>query len=564
MDIGGNGGHVRALTHRLRSLWATYANGRRAHAALVKAMTVLRTGGPVVFARQLVAKLAAPHRAIGETERHPNAEEDARGYAEWRARHVPRSGIGVGAFALSALIIEDNEPEEWRRRTRARLEAMGIRWAVASDDGLETTKWRIVIRAGEVLDRDGLASVLEAGKKSNAGMIFADHDYLDDCGKLVRPYFKGQRNVRLTLSTPEWLGPCLLRTDACWWGGGARRVELLASRTLLGAKTVEHVPSMMAHLPLAAKAAVRSRLRSGLRRLLESEPGMGGAPDTRCWRHGAVSAPVSVVVPFRGRPGLLAGCLEAIVHGGHDRTQIVLVCNGGMSSSIARLARRVGAVVIDRPGPFNFSALCNAGAAQADGDVLLFLNNDVALIQDGWVLGMLREYSDPSVGVVGNLLLYPDGTVQHAGVALGFGTAAGHLYRYYDARERGYHGTLQAARDCFAVTGACLMIRRAALDEVGGWDERLPVDFNDVLLCARVWNAGGRVVWTPHSQLMHLESQTRQRRVREEDLYAFRQVCPFQVDPFYSPHLRKEEPGFEFAAFVAHGLSASVHSVDVM
>jgi O-antigen biosynthesis protein len=228
---------------------------------------------------------------------------------------------------------------------------------------------------------------------------------------------------------------------------------------------------------------------------------------------GPVSGRVSIVIPFKDRVELLRGCLRSLHRGSYRDVEIILVDNGSTRRRTARylhrLQERDAAVVVDCPGPFNFSRVCNQGASRATGEYLLFLNNDVEVQTPDWLQRMLRLARQPEVGVVSATLLYPDATIQHAGL---FPRPDGrwiHAYRGcpWDTDENG--GLLRRTRTVPAVSGACLMIRRDLFAAMGGFDERLPLTYNDVDLCCRVRRKQLLVVVTPHAQLLHFECLSR-------------------------------------------------------
>ena len=226
------------------------------------------------------------------------------------------------------------------------------------------------------------------------------------------------------------------------------------------------------------------------------------------WR----DARVSVVVPFRDQPGLLRNCLNSLARVTTLRPEVVLVDNGSTDPRTHRLVarqQRTGAVVVADAGPFNFSRLCNAGAAAATGDYLLFLNSDTEGVGRRWLARLTRIASDPRVGAVGATLLYPDRTLQHAGL---FPRADGlwvHPHRGRPADFPGDAGELLGPRTVPAVTAACMLLRRDAFDAVGGFDEAYPVAYNDVDLCVRLRATGRRVVMCPSARLYHYEGVTR-------------------------------------------------------
>ena len=158
---------------------------------------------------------------------------------------------------------------------------------------------------------------------------------------------------------------------------------------------------------------------------------------------------------------------------------------------------------------FNYSALNNFGEKFATGEYLLLLNNDTEVITAAWLEEMVMYAQQKRVGCVGAKLLYPDDTIQHAGVGFGIGGVAGHLHKYYPASSDGYMGRLNYVQDVYADTAACLLIRKEIYDEVGGLDESYAVAFNDVDFCVRVRQAGYTNVFTPFAQLYHYESKSR-------------------------------------------------------
>lgn len=227
----------------------------------------------------------------------------------------------------------------------------------------------------------------------------------------------------------------------------------------------------------------------------------------------ALTARVSIVIPFRDQPELLRNCLRSLKATSYRNSEIVLIDNGSTDPRtlrlLSRLAGRPRYRVVTAPGPFNFSRLCNLGAARADSDHLLFLNNDTEVISRQWLEEMLHIASDPRVGIVGATLLYPDRTIQHVGL---FPRSDGlwvHPHRGDSVDESGEHGELHAPRTVPAVTAACLLIRRSVFEELHGFDERFPVAYNDVDLCLRVRRRNLLVTITPKARLLHYEGLTR-------------------------------------------------------
>jgi len=203
--------------------------------------------------------------------------------------------------------------------------------------------------------------------------------------------------------------------------------------------------------------------------------------------------------------------------------------------------------VIPAPGPFNYPRLINLGASHARGELLMTLNNDIEAFEPDWLNEMVSQVSRPGVGLVGCLLLYPDRSVQHAGVIVGLSGVAGHMYADAAPDDPGYAGRIYVTQDLSAVTGACQLMRRSLFEQLGGLDERhLAVAYNDIDFCLRVREAGLRVIYTPHARLLHRHSASRGSDVRVERLASFtwereymrsRWAHVMFDDPFFNPNL---------------------------
>ena len=179
---------------------------------------------------------------------------------------------------------------------------------------------------------------------------------------------------------------------------------------------------------------------------------------------------------------------------------------------------------------FNYSALNNFGEQYATGEYLLLLNNDTEVITPNWLEEMVMYAQQKRVGCVGAKLLYPDDTIQHAGIGFGIGGVAGHLHKYFPAASDGYMGRLNYVQDVYGDTAACLLIRREIYDEMNGLDESYAVAFNDVDFCVRVREAGYTNVFTPFAQLYHYESKSRGTEDNPEKQKRFQgEVLRFQA-----------------------------------
>lgn len=261
---------------------------------------------------------------------------------------------------------------------------------------------------------------------------------------------------------------------------------------------------------------------------------------------------VSVIIPTRDRAYLLEACLKGLFKNTAPADLDVIVIDNESSEpatlALFALYEQSGRIRrIPLAGGFNFSRACNIGANAARHDLILLLNNDVEPIDCHWLECLVGELDDPTVGAAGNLLLFPDGFVQHGGVTLGAGTVARHSFHFLDPKDGGDRGLLNQRRDMSAVTAACLLTRKALWQRLGGMDEqKLTVAFNDVDYCLKVREAGFRIVWTPEAAMLHRESVSRgaddtpqklQRFAREERAMYERWSDTLKADPYYNPNL---------------------------
>lgn len=226
---------------------------------------------------------------------------------------------------------------------------------------------------------------------------------------------------------------------------------------------------------------------------------------------------VSIVIPTKDHADILAQCLESVFSKtSYPKYDVTLVENNSTEDRTFEYYKTVqethpNITVVTWPGKgFNYSAICNYGAARCDGDLLLFLNNDTEVISPEWMESMAGFFARPEVGVVGAKLLYRDGLVQHGGVWASM-DHCGHYGELLSRNDGGYMETLRYPTDCAAVTGACQMIRRDLFERVGGLDESLAVVLNDVDLCLKADQEGYLVVFDPQSVLYHNEHTSRGR-----------------------------------------------------
>jgi GT2 family glycosyltransferase len=206
--------------------------------------------------------------------------------------------------------------------------------------------------------------------------------------------------------------------------------------------------------------------------------------------------------------------------------------------------------------PFNYSTLNNFAVKKAQGKYLLFLNNDTQVITPDWIEGMVEQAQRPSIGAVGALLLFPDDTIQHAGVIGGIFYSCGHSHKRFKLGDTGYFNQLNTVNNYSAVTGACIMCRHEVFDEIEGFDETFAVNYNDIDLCFKMIAKGYHNIYLPHVMLYHYEAKTRGYDLLNDSKKA-RLFCEgkyFQTkwklliehDPCYNPNLTIEKEDYSF------------------
>jgi GT2 family glycosyltransferase len=257
---------------------------------------------------------------------------------------------------------------------------------------------------------------------------------------------------------------------------------------------------------------------------------------------------VSIIIPSRS-PVEVGRCLASLAAKvKYPHLEVVVVANNLETAEARSYFEDLGKQhrVLWYDEPFNYSAINNWAARQTDGAHLLFLNDDTEVIEPESIEAMLEWSQQDQIGAVGAKLLYPNDLIQHAGVIVGFFGSCDHFHKFHAASDEGYLGSLKAIRNFSAVTAACMMVRRAVFDQVGGFDERLRVVFNDVDLCLRIGEAGYRIVYTPYALLYHYEHASRRRTSTSllpvEDDLRFKDRWRERLlegDPYYNPNLSR-------------------------
>lgn len=430
----------------------------------------------------------------------------------------------------------------------ARADALGAALSVA--DG----SWVAILDPGDELGDDAFLRVAEAVRDDpGADVVYSDEDEQDGDG--TGPFRKPNWSPEY-LEGLDYFGRLTAYRRSVVDRAGGFRPDLdgahewdLALRVTELTEHIVHVarPMCRRRVPLRDRwrdervrdASRRAALDRYSRRGRQARVEVLDTPGCLLVRPRLdAEPPVTVVIPTAGsrRPVrgadvvLVENCLRGLAaRTDYQRFDVVLVVGETEPPGLRRRAEellgpgRVRLVAV--PGPFDFSLACNTGALFARGEYLLLLNDDTEPIEPQWLRLLVERAQDPAVGAVGAKLLFEDGRVQHAGVFQNRDNVPNHIH-FHAPDGAGYHGSLHVTLNHTAVTGACLLIRRAAFLDVGGLTDELPLGFGDVDLCLKLREQGLRNVLVNAARLHHYESSSRDATVREGEYATFRALWP--------------------------------------
>ena len=408
-------------------------------------------------------------------------------------------------------------------------------------------------------------------KEPQTDVIYSDEDKVDMSGKkFFEPHFKSDYNIDLLCTMNYICHLFVVRKDVMERAGlfescydGAQDHDFIL-RCTEKAEHIVHIPKVLYHWRCHAQStsenpesklyafengckAVKAHYdRIGIPAEVEQGPFYGMYRTHYLWKEQPL---VSILIPNKDHVADLKKCMDSIEEKSTYRNfEFIIVENNSTSEEIfayyEELKKDPKIRVIRWEKEFNYSAINNYGARYANGEYLLFLNNDVTVITEGWLTEMLGMCQRREVGAVGVKLLYPDDTIQHAGCVIGIGGIAGHMFVNMPANRTGYLHKASILQDMSAVTAACMMMKKAAFEEVGGFTEELSVAFNDVDLCLKVRETGRLIVYDPYVQLYHMESKTRGAEDSQEKVRRFQEEIEYirchwidilkKGDPYYN------------------------------
>lgn len=413
-------------------------------------------------------------------------------------------------------------------------------------------------------------------------LIYSDEDKVSMNGKrYFEPHFKSDYNPDLLCSMNYFCHLVVVKRSLAERAGllngefdGAQDYDFVLRCTEQSGQIV-HIPKVLYHWRAHENSTAenpeskRYAFEAGMRAIqahydrlgLPAEVSMGEYPGLyRTTWHWQEQPLVSILIPNKDHTEDLDKCIQSIEQKSTYRNyEYIIIENNSEEEETFAYYKKLQesnekARVVYWDGEFNFSAINNFGASHARGEYLLLLNNDTEMIHPDCLWQLLGYCMREDVGAVGARLYYEDGTIQHAGVVLGFGGIAGHTFIGFEHNANGYFSRIICAQDYSAVTAACMMTKKSVFEEVGGLTEELVVAFNDIDYCMKVREMGKLVVYNPYAQLYHYESKSRgledspekiERYYREMKYFVEKwKECMDNGDPYYNPNLTLSKADF--------------------
>lgn len=413
----------------------------------------------------------------------------------------------------------------------------------------------VPLHAGDQLSDVAPAAYLHAWREQpNAVLIYGDEDQIDSNRRRNYPWFKPDWNLEQFLCQDFVSAACALPISSIPDLASLPRplspekpAQTLVYATALAHPqgTVVHIPSVLCHRASSSvcndDADVRALLSTYLPAGTVVRAGFAGTRRID-WPIPSTFPRVTAIVPTRDQLTLLRQCLAGLEATDYPNLDIVVIDNGTTDPAalefLETLSRR-NIQILPHPGPFNFAAMNNRAAKATTTPLLCFINNDIEFPDPTWLMALVGHGIRPHVGAVGAKLLYPDNTLQHAGVAIGIGGAAGHIHKHLVNESEDFHSEPNVQREMSAVTAACLLVARDKFIEVGGFDEEnFAVAFNDVDLCLKLHAAGYVNIYTPHAIAIHHESKSRGNDLAPENVARYRQELSVLQSRWNTNHAR--------------------------
>ncbi len=460
--------------------------------------------------------------------------------------------------------------------------------SAASNSAIEvaTGEWIALLDHDDVIPEHALLSVAKTiVENPKSALIYSDEDKIDSSGKRKGPYFKSDWNLDMFYCQNMFSHLGVYKRSLVKEVGGFRKGFEgsqdydLALRCIERVKSSQiiHIPRVLYHWRVHEESTAYNvdakpyAMIAGERALNEHFARLKISASAKLEESGAgyrthFALPdnlplVSIIITTRNAHDLVQKCIESIWQNTEYKNyEIILVDNG--SDDLASLRKwnalsNKGVKVIRDDGDFNFSRLNNRAVQAANGDIVALINNDIEVISTEWLNIMVSHASRPGIGAVGARLLYPDLTVQHAGIVLGIDGVAAHPHKKFTNSEYGYFGRLGFTNSFSAITGACLVVKKELYQLIGGLnEENLAIAYNDVDFCLKLGTKGYRNIYASDAVLFHHESKTRGldnsqsklERLKKESLYMLEHWGDLiKDDPYYNPNLTLNKEDFDLA-----------------
>lgn len=458
----------------------------------------------------------------------------------------------------------------------------------ASNSALElaTGSYSLLLDHDDLLSMDCLYHVAECiNQNPEVDLIYSDEDKIDEAGNHSAPHFKPKWCPDHFTSRNYFGHVVVCKTSVLKEIGGFRAgfegsqdYDMLL-RFTEKTQNIQHIPRVLYHWRIHKASAAQSEDakpyayiaaqkaltdhfdRIGEPAKVDFLPGFRGYSIRYNYIKNEL---ISIIIPTKDNTDVIKVCIDSIFNKStYSNFEVIVISNNSKDKNLFTYLDSCKTKYDNKFSyyeynvPFNFSKLMNFGREKAKGEYLLLLNNDTEVITPDWIEGMVEQVQRPSVGVAGVKLLYPDNTIQHAGVIIGLGGIAGHSFVGQHKDEPGYFNYIQSINNYSALTAACVMVKKSDFDLVNGFNEEFEVEYNDVDFCLKLKEKGLHNVYLPHVELYHYESLTRghphmnkesyDRHLKELELFRTNWQKYIDDDPCYNIHLTRGAHDFRIA-----------------
>lgn len=496
--------------------------------------------------------------------------------------------IGDGSVTEDTVknVVESYQKKDKRIKMLCLSENLGIAGNTNAALSIATGDYIALLDHDDILAPDALYEVVKwmnEHYKDETDVIYTDEDKVSfDLKDYFEPHFKSDYNLDLIRSN-NYICHLFVAGKSIVDQVGGFRKEYDGSqdydfilRCIEQSKHVEHVPKVLYHWrchPGSTAANQESKMycyEAGKRAIEDhlKRRGEDGCQVVMTEHLGFYHViypirehkKVSIIIPNKDQKEILERCIESVIQKtDYKNYEIIIVENNSTTNEIFEyyktIEQRENIRVVIWKDKFNYSAINNFGVKYANGEYLLFLNNDIEVIRENWLSEMLANVQRKEVGIVGAKLLYPDNMVQHAGVIIGMGGIAGHPLSRHPADDCGYFARGIIQQNLNAVTAACMLTKKEVYEKVKGFEEKLAVAFNDIDLCLKVRKAGYLIVYDPEALLYHHESISRGKEDTLEKRNRFEGEVDYMAkkwkdvlekgDEYYNPNLSLLSGNFE-------------------